>query len=139
MKPIQADYRFTFTCVAGEFDVIFFKLKEGLSQTFHLKVHLSRMNEEPVSFSEILDNPGTLIFWKGLEPIRYLNGIVSYFHQGGAGHRRTQYTAVLTPSYSRTQLYSNLRIYQEKTVPDIIKIILGTDGIAPVRFDLEGE
>ncbi len=139
MKPIQSDYRFTFTSVAGEFDVILFKLKEGLSQTFHIKLHLSRMKEEPVSFSDILDNPGTLIFWKGLEPIRYLNGVVSYFHRGGTGHRRTNYTAVITPTYSRTQLYSNLRIYQEKTVPDIMKIILGTDGIAPVRFDLEGD
>jgi type VI secretion system secreted protein VgrG len=139
MKPIQSDYRFTFSCAAGDFDVIYFDVTEELSEPFHLRLDLSRMNEDPVSFSDALDNPGTLTFWKGPEPIRYLNGIISFFHQTEAGVRRTRYTAIIEPTYIRAEYYSNLRIFQEKTVPEIIDMVLKRDGVAPIRFELEGE
>ena len=86
MAQQQSDYRFTFSSAAGEFDVISFDVTEALSETFHLRLQLSRMNEDPVSFSDALDNPGTLTFWKGPEPIRYLNGIVSFFPPASIRH-----------------------------------------------------
>ena len=135
----QSDYRFTFFSPAGEFEVIHFTLEEHLFQPFQLVLQLSRKNEDPVDFADVLDNPGTLIFWKDKDPIRYLNGIISFFHQGESGHHRTHYSVVIEPKYKRTDYFSNLRIFQEKTVPEIMDIVLKTDGIDPVRFDLEGE
>ncbi len=136
MAQQQSDYRFTFSSAAGEFDVISFDVREALSEAFHLRLNLSRMNEDPVSFSDALDNPGTLKFWKGPEPVRYLNGIVSFFHQRQSGTRRTQYTAVIEPIFARTDLTSTLRVFQEISVPDIIRQVLKENGVNPVRFDL---
>ncbi len=138
MAQQQSDYRFTFTCAAGEFDVISFNVTEALSAPFRLGIYLSRMNEDPVSFADALDNPGTLTFWKGPEPIRYLNGIISFFHQTESGVRRTQYTASIEPTFMRADYFSNLRIFQEKTVPEIINMVLKRDGVIPMRFELEG-
>ena len=138
MAQQQSDYRFTFTTAAGNFDLVSFNLTESLSTPFNLELKLSRMNEEPVDFASVLDDSATLVFWKGEQPIRFINGIVSAFYLTESGVRRTDYSATVVPSYARTELGSNVRIFQQQTVPDIIAKVLDENGITPVKFDLSG-
>ncbi|WP_350582504.1 type VI secretion system tip protein TssI/VgrG, partial [Pseudomonas sp. HY2-MNA-CIBAN-0224] len=57
-------------------------------------------------------------------PVRYVHGLVSLFRQGDTGFRRTRYHAVIEPTLARAGLRSNWRMFQYKTVPEIIALVL---------------
>ena len=63
------------------FDVISFKLTEGLSEPFRLELMLSSFDPN-ISFSALMDQSVTFTFWQGEQPVRYLNGIVTSFRFG---------------------------------------------------------
>jgi hypothetical protein len=62
----QSDYRYTLD--VGEkypFDVISFKLTEGLSEPFRLELQLSSFDPN-ISFSALMDQSVTFTFWQGV-------------------------------------------------------------------------
>ncbi|MHA6198511.1 type VI secretion system Vgr family protein [Pseudomonas wadenswilerensis] len=131
--PVQSDLRFTFTAGPDEFEVVEFKLTEGLSETFHLEVDLSCRNPA-VDFGQVLDQPALLTLWQGGKPVRYVHGSVSSFQQGETGFRRTRYRAIVEPRLARLKLCSDWRIFQSLNVPDITTAILKKHAL---KFDYE--
>ncbi|WP_454722741.1 MULTISPECIES: type VI secretion system Vgr family protein [Cupriavidus] len=127
--PSQSDLRFTFA-VAGsvEFEVIEFDLHEALSETFHLDVQLAHANAG-LDFASILDQPAVLTIWHGARPVRHVQGRVSTFEAGDTGFRRTRYRAVVEPTLARLRLGSDWRIFQTRSVPEIIQAVLADYGI----------
>ncbi|WP_454726486.1 MULTISPECIES: type VI secretion system Vgr family protein [Cupriavidus] len=127
--PSQSDLRFTFA-VAGsvEFEVIEFDLHEALSETFHLDVQLAHANAH-LDFASILDQPAVLTIWHGARAVRHLHGRVSTFEAGDTGFRRTRYRAVVEPTLARLRLGSDWRIFQTRSVPEIIQAVLADYGI----------
>ena len=120
----QSDLRFTFTAGSNDvFDVVEFRLTEGLSETFRLDIDLSCTNPA-VDFAEILDRPALFTLWQGEQPVRYVHGSVSSFQQGDTGFRRTRYHAVVEPRLARLKLTSDWRIFQTLNVPDIATAML---------------
>ncbi|MDZ5111679.1 type VI secretion system Vgr family protein [Pseudomonas putida] len=134
--PSQSDLRFTFQPLAGQidFEVVSFELDEMISSPFQLKLELISFEDE-VDFGQLLDKPVLFTIWRGERPLRYVHGLVSSFSQGETGFCRTRYRALVEPVLARAGLRSNWRIFQHKTVPQILELMLKRQGIA--RFEIK--
>ncbi|TCP95500.1 Rhs element Vgr protein, partial [Cricetibacter osteomyelitidis] len=132
----QSDYRYSLKVNgATEFDVVSFVLKEGLSQLFRLELELASFDSSP-SFSEILDNRATLTFWQGIEPVRYVNGVVTQLVQGESGFSRTRYNMVIEPDLVRASYQSDNKIFQQQDSEKILRQLLSKNHINQVEFHL---
>ncbi|CAJ0557395.1 unnamed protein product, partial [Mesorhabditis spiculigera] len=131
--PRQSDLRFTFEPQGGAvFDVIEFKLEEGLSQPFKLELHLSSA-DAAIDFGAVLDVPALFTIWRAESAVRYVHGLVSLFQQGDTGFRRTRYYAEVEPILARARLRSNWRIFQQQSVPEILKTVIEAQGITDIE------
>ena len=131
--PRQSDLRYTFEPSGGaDFEVIEFKLDEGLSQPFKLDLKLASFDAE-LDFGTLLDKPALLTIWRGDTPVRYVHGLISSLTQGDTGFRRTRYSVVVEPALARTRLCSNWRIFQQQTVPQILDTVLKAHGLNDVE------
>ena len=132
---VQSDYRYTLD--AGEkhtFDVISFKLTEGLSEPFRLELMLSSFDPN-ISFSALMDQSVTFTFWQGEQPVRYLNGIVTSFGLGKTGFVRTHYQMVVEPALARAAFQSDSRIFQYQNSEKIIRTLLQKNRVEKVSFE----
>jgi len=128
--PSQSDLRYTFEPLVGnaEFEVVSFKHKEAISTPFTLELELVSF-EPNIDFGQLLDKPILFTIWDGERPVRYVHGLVSRFSQGESGFYRTYYHALVEPTLARAGLRSNWRIFQQKTVPQILELMLKRQGI----------
>ncbi|VVO10902.1 type VI secretion system Vgr family protein [Pseudomonas fluorescens] len=131
--PRQSDLHFTFEPLHGDaFEVVSFTLEEGLSQPFKLTLELAS-HDAAIDFNRVLDLAALFTLWRGETPVRYVHGLVSLFSQGDSGFRRTRYSAVVEPTLARAGLRSNWRIFQGKTVPEIITSVLEGQQLTDVQ------
>ena len=128
--PSQSDLRYSFQPLVGkaEFEVVSFELREGISMPFELELKLISF-ENDIDFGHLLDKPILFTLWKGERPVRYVHGLVSSFSQAESGFYRTYYHALVEPQLARANLRSNWRIFQHKTVPQILELMLQRQGI----------
>ncbi|MEJ5861947.1 type VI secretion system Vgr family protein [Pseudomonas farsensis] len=133
--PEHSHLRYTFSALRGgaQFDVIAFSLNEGLSQVFELQVQLAS-HEDDIGFSDLLDQPVLFTILHNDRPTRYVHGLVSRFSQAESGLARTYYHARVEPQLARASLRSNWRIFQHKSVPQILELMLKRQGIT--QFEL---
>ncbi|MFJ2983602.1 MULTISPECIES: type VI secretion system Vgr family protein [unclassified Pseudomonas] len=133
--PSQSDLHYRFQPLVGnaDFDVVSFTLEEGLSTPFTLTVELVS-HADDVDFGHLLDKPVLFTLLRNQRPVRYVHGLVSSFSQGDSGLRRTRYRAVVEPQLARAGLRSNWRIFQHKSVPQIIELMLKRQGITRYEF-----
>lgn len=125
--PSQSSLRYTLHPLIGEatFDVISFTFEEAISTPFKLQLELSSQDDD-VNFSQLLDQPVLFTIWHGAKPMRYVHGLVSTFSQGDSGRSRTRYQALVEPLLARAGLRSNWRIFQQKTAPQILELLLNS-------------
>ncbi|MBJ9978458.1 type VI secretion system tip protein VgrG [Pseudomonas sp. S75] len=128
--PSQSDLRYTFKPLIGsaEFEVVSFELEEAISTPFTLELELVSF-EANINFGQLLDKPIVFTIWNGEKPVRYVHGLVSRFSQGESGFYRTYYHALVEPTLARAALRSNWRIFQHKSVPQILELMLKRQGI----------
>lgn len=69
------------------------------------------------------------------KPVRRVHGIISDISLGKTGHRYTRYSVVLEPQLARTMLSSDWRIFQQKTVPEIIAEVFKEGRITDFVFN----
>ncbi|WP_423762288.1 type VI secretion system Vgr family protein [Burkholderia sp. NLJ2] len=121
----QSDLRLTFVPEERtlKFDVVEFTLDEALSSLHELTVDLSSFNPA-IDFGAILDRPALFTIWRFGQPVRHVRGYVAHFEQGETGFRRTRYRAVVHPELARLALNSDWRIFQQQSVPEILKTVL---------------
>lgn len=132
---VQSDYRYTLEVNEPyHFDVISFKLTEGLSEPFKLELKLSGF-EPNVSFSALIDTPVTFTFWQGEQAVRYVNGIVTGFGLGKSGFVRTHYHMVVEPTLVRAALQSDSRIFQHQNSEKILRTVLQKNRVEQVAFE----
>ena len=126
----QRDLRFTFSVLDSRlaFEVVEFTLEEALCEPFRLSLELASENAT-IDFAQVLDKPTLLTIWQGSTAVRHVHGLVSSFTQGTTGFRRTRYRVVVEPQLARLGLSSGWRIFQQKTVPAILKSVLAEHGI----------
>jgi len=104
-------------------DVLLVRRLEGeerLSHPFHFRLELLAENAA-LDCGSLIGRPATLRFQLGESESRPVQGIVIRFSQAGADRRFTVYRADLVPWFWLTRLRADCRIFQNKTVPDIVK------------------
>lgn len=136
-KSNDADYTFEAGSIK-HLRVVSFSGGEGISELFSFSLELASKNAE-IKFETVLGKNALLtIFYP--EGKRYVNGIINRFEETGKGERFTRYQAEIVPAVWLLSNRYKSKIFQEMTIPDIIKKIL-SDGDIPsdqFEFSLKG-
>ena len=117
-----------------QFLVVRYRGTEGVCQLYRFEIELTS-GEEGIAFDDIVGKPAVLSIatdWGG----RWFHGIVSRFEMTGETAEQTYYRAELVPDLWLLTHRYNSRIFQQKSVKDIISQVLTDGGIASDRFDV---
>ncbi|MDP9169690.1 MAG: type VI secretion system tip protein VgrG [Acidobacteriota bacterium] len=97
-----------------------FEGEESISGLFFYRVVCA--SEDPaVDFTQIVGKPVTLKIGLSSGNARYVNGVAGRFSQSGRDRRFTYYVAELRPALWMLTMNADCRIFQNMSVPDIIK------------------
>jgi type VI secretion system secreted protein VgrG len=115
-----------------------FTFTERLGRPFEMVLDMLS-TQSNLDFSQIVGQNVTVRIQKPKdnEP-RYFNGIVRQFSQVGASGRLTNYKAVVVPWLWLLTRTSDCRIFQEMTVPDIIKKVFKDHGLTDIDDKISG-
>jgi type VI secretion system secreted protein VgrG len=139
MPATQADRMFTISTPLGE-DVLLlnaFTGYEAISQPFRFDVDLLS-ESDTVDVSQIVGQRVTISVKLADEGVRYWNGFVSRFTQGARDRRFVSYRAEVVPWLWFLTRTADCRIFQHKTVPDIIQQVFKDLGFQDFELRLQG-
>ncbi|MGE3808540.1 MAG: contractile injection system protein, VgrG/Pvc8 family, partial [Gemmataceae bacterium] len=115
--------------------------EEAVSRPFHFTLEMLNEPTRPVSFSKLLDQVVTVTLRLSGAPERYINGVVTRVVQGPQVRvvkvegLLVRYRAEIVPRFAMLKKRVQIRIFQQKSVPAILKQVLG--GL-DTRFQLTG-
>jgi type VI secretion system secreted protein VgrG len=110
---------------------------EGISQLFTF--NLTLLSENPsIPFAHIVGQRVTITIKKPDGKDRYINGFVSRFAQAGSDTNFTYYQAEVMPWLWFLTRNADCRIFQNMTVPDIIKKVFRDKGLNDFTDRLQG-
>ena len=121
-------------------DVLLFRgmhAREELGRLSEYQLDLLSQNHN-VNPDDILGKNVTLKVELPDESTRYFNGFVTRFAAGGSRGRYAQYSATVSPWLWFLTRTTDCRIFQEMTVPDIIKKVFADQGLNDFKFELTG-
>jgi len=95
-----------------------------MSGLFRIELDLVAANALTVPFEQIVGQPLTVTLTSPSGSQRYFNGVVSRFAQGARTPPGTQYHAEVVPSLWFLTRTTDSRIFQQVTVPDILRQVL---------------
>lgn len=107
-----------------------FKGQEGISRLFHFDLYMHSENRS-ITFESIVGKRATVVIVLPDRSERYINGIISTFSQAGSTPLESgsnakifaHYSATLVPHMWLLTQTNDCRIFQGKTVPDILAAI----------------
>jgi type VI secretion system secreted protein VgrG len=111
--------------------------REYLSRLFEYQLDLLSPKKD-VNLDEILGKNVTVKLALPDDNTRYFNGFVTRFSQGGRMGRYYRYAALVRPWLWFLTRTADCRIFQEMTVPDIVKKVFADHGTADFKFELTG-
>lgn len=100
---------------------------EALSELFELEVDLLA-EDKNIDPKALLGQGASVSIQTQSGGLRHIDGIVTRFGLQGQDHRHYSYRATLRPWLWLASLKSDFRIFQFKTVPDILREVLGRYG-----------
>jgi len=109
--------------------------EEGVSQLFCFNLDLFAEKTEAITFSELLGQKVTVTFVLPGKRTRHFNGIIRRVSRGARGEEFIHYEAELVPQYWLLTKRRQSRIFQQMSVPDILKKVL--DGV-DTAFEMQG-
>ncbi|MBV9496724.1 MAG: type VI secretion system tip protein VgrG [Acidobacteria bacterium] len=101
--------------------------EERISGLFHFFLEM-QSEEKSLDFSSIVGKAATVSMKLGDGTTRFINGIVGRFVQAGADARFTTYFAELHPWFWLMTMSADCRIWQNKSVIDIVTGLFGELG-----------
>ncbi len=120
--------------VVSDFVVLRYKGSEGLSQLYRFEIEVASLDGD-VSLDTIVGK-SACITANSINDTRWFHGVVSRFEMVSQGPEYTYYRIELVPElWLLTHRYNN-RIFQDKTVNEIITEVFTEAGIANDRFKL---
>src|SRR5215831_5810 len=124
MSYTQINRRLAITTPLGKDALLLrgFNGTEAISHLFHFDLDLLSENES-LKFQDLVGKNVTLRIFDAEGAERYWNGFISRFSQGSQDRRLTSYRAQMVPWLWFLTRTSDCRIFQNKTVPDIIEKI----------------
>jgi type VI secretion system secreted protein VgrG len=109
---------------------------EEMSRPFEYQLDLLSVKKD-INPDDILGKNVTVKIALPNDSTRYFNGYVTRFVAGGRGYSRyRQYVAVIRPWLWFLTRTADCRIFQEMTVPDIIKKVFGEEKTADFKSEL---
>jgi len=132
LRGSDARFLFKISGVNPELLVSRFDLAEGVSAPYGLSVELAC--EDEVKMDDALGKEGFLTL-TGDGGDRIVHGVVDRFEHTGSRGRFGLYNARVVPYLRWLSLERDCRIFQNKSVPDIVKQILQDSGLPTDRFD----
>ncbi|MCH7925394.1 MAG: type VI secretion system tip protein VgrG, partial [Planctomycetes bacterium] len=119
-----------------QFDVVRYRGTEGLCQLYRFEIELVTDDEE-VSFDDVVGKSATLSI-NSETGTKWFHGIISRFEFTGEANGRMKFRAELVPAVWLLTHRYNSRIFQQKTVKEIITTVLEMGGIPSDRIKLGG-
>ena len=113
-----------------------FRGEEQISGLFHFTLEMVS-EDNAIDFSAIVGKAVTVTLTLGNDTEHYLNGIVGRFVQEETNLRLTRYFADIHPWLWLLTKTSDCRIFQNKSVPDIIEAVFSDLGFTDFRNDLK--
>jgi len=132
LRGNDARFLFEISGVKPELLVARFDLAEGVSVPYELSVELACDDE--VKMDDALGKEGFLTL-TGDGGDRIVHGVVDRFEHMGNRGRFGLYSARVVPYLRWLSLERDCRIFQNKSVPDIVKQVLQDSGLPTDRFD----
>jgi type VI secretion system secreted protein VgrG len=111
--------------------------EEQLSGLFNFRLEMVS-EDNAIDFSAIVGKAVTITLTLGNDTEHYLNGIVGRFVQEETNLRLTRYFADVYPWLWLLTKTSDCKIFQNKSVPDIIEAVFSDLGFTDFRNDLKG-
>jgi len=139
LKATQANRNISVKTILDDDVLLFHHMSgnENLGELFKFDLDLLSANSE-ISFQEMLGQSMTVQYQRLDKEIRYFNGIVSGFTQAGSHGDLALYQATLRPWFWFLTRNADSRIFQNKTVPDIIKEVFREHGFSDFEESLTG-
>jgi type VI secretion system secreted protein VgrG len=123
----------------GELAVVEFEAREAISAPYRIEVIFTTSLDIVVEAAELLAAPATLVIRQGTDDIRYLHGILSELSRWnvGDGPQRHRYRAVLEPRFHQLRHTRKSRIFQQKSIPEIVQQVLD-EGQVQYTLEVQG-
>jgi type VI secretion system secreted protein VgrG len=134
---VQADRPLAVSTPLGKDGVLLVGLTghEGISQLFRFQLELLADNATTVGFDKLLGNVATVHLTLADGKDRYFSGICSRVSEGARGEMFTRYDLEIVPQFWLLTRKAQSRIFQQMTVPDILKKVL--TGLK-VTYEIQG-
>ncbi|HZF11281.1 MAG TPA: type VI secretion system tip protein TssI/VgrG [Thermoanaerobaculia bacterium] len=120
-----------------------FSGEEKISGLFHFELEM-RSEDPDVDFSQIVGKSATITLYLSDDGKRYLNGLVASFTYAGTSHQPGTekgfaiYHAQLVPWLWILTLETDSKIFQNKSVPDIVEQVFTDMGFTDFKRSLTG-
>jgi len=136
---VQHVYPVQITTPFGDSELLVEDL-DGEESISGLYVYRLRMvSENPsLAFETIVGKEASLAISMADGDKRFVHGIVARFRQAGSSRRFTTYFAELCPRLWLLTKTRDSKIYQNETVPDIIKAVLSDHAVTDIKDALTG-
>jgi len=128
----QTDRLMQFTSPAGKDALLIESLDgaEGISRLFEFHVELlATVDTDIVPKSMIGGKVSVAIALNDVQGSRWINGIVASFEQCAGDTEFDVYRARIVPSMWQLTLAANCRVFQNKTVLEVVKAVIGDYGL----------
>ncbi|MFH1859958.1 MAG: type VI secretion system tip protein TssI/VgrG [bacterium] len=125
LEPNKA--HFLFDCPVPDLGVLSFTGSEGISQPYRFEIRLVSKNAE-INFDDVVFKRATLTISFNQTDKRYIHGIISRFSQYESGAHHTIYVAEIVPMVWLLNLRTQIRIFQDMGVDEIVKKVLSDAG-----------
>ena len=111
--------------------------EESISGSFEFRLRLLA-EDASVDFTAVVGKEACLSIELPGEDPQYVHGIIARFRQAGTTARFTSYFAELQPRFGLLAHTRDSRIFQNQSVPDIVKAVLQDHGVTDVSDELDG-
>ncbi|MCA9131851.1 MAG: type VI secretion system tip protein VgrG, partial [Planctomycetales bacterium] len=139
MNSTQADRAIKVTTPLDDDVLLLYRMtaREELGRLFEFSLELLS-HDNAIALPDVLGQPMTVSAALPAGGERFLNGIVSRFSHVGSHGRYARYRASLVPWFWCLTRTADCRIFQQQTVPDIIKSIFREHGFTDFDDQLTG-
>jgi len=133
MASTQADRLMQFSSSAGKDVLLIESLEgaEGISRLFEFQAELLAESGTEIDAVSLVGTKATVTLnLNDAAGARFFNGTIASFEQCAGDSLHDVYRARLVPSMWQLTLSSNCRVFQDQTVVDIVKSVVGDYGLS---------
>ena len=128
-------FRLTIKGVDSALHVVRFHGEEEISDLFEFEVEFAT-EDAAIVFDDVVGKPALLEMITN-DDSRFVHGIVCRFEETGVGQQMTSYTAVLVPTFWTYGLKTDCCIFQDMSIPDVIKDVLESGGMSGSDYAID--